>query len=100
MALLFINAAALSFEELISTANSSAFVTTKSITDVVGLTPSISSNSRPGGGHEFSGIASITPSLATGEDSFVLLSVTLFHKVIVIGCINTKKVLRGKEQFV
>lgn len=36
-------------------------------------------------------------SLAIGEDSFVLLSATLFHNLVTIGYINTEKYLGDGE---
>src|SRR5712691_12516790 len=46
---------------------------------------------------EFSGIALVLLSLATGEDSFVLLSANLFHNLVTIGYINTEKYPGGRE---
>ncbi len=63
---------------------------------VVGPIPSISSISMSGSS-EVSRIASISSSLVTGEDSFVLLSATLFHNIITFGHINTKKYLGDRE---
>jgi len=40
---------------------------------------------------ELSDIASVLLSLATGDDSFVLLSTILFHNLVTIGYINTEK---------
>jgi hypothetical protein len=40
---------------------------------------------------EVSGIALISPFLANGEDSLILLSAIIFHDLVIVGCINTEK---------
>jgi len=50
-----------------------------------------------GSGEELSRMASIPSSLATGEDSFVLLSATLFHNIVTFSCINTGQYLGARE---